>query len=284
MYSIKEFEKLIRSNLSAEEVYKRITELNPIYTKQKYSNDEEAPFAVYVGGIGKNDLVTVNEWNYPLTMVFDDESVYIDFINLIRSKLNSSDESFEKAVFTSIRNISKNWFYRVDDDTSKQNSLLAKKYLEAYKHPARQRDGYAGDPNVSYTDEESFKIIYGISKFKGVGELAKCVEVNSLACNILAFSGFESALIQGYYIDHKGNPEAHTFPVYKNSEGNYNLLDCMLKIQKKNIIPGNLDFEMGFSFNVPILLTYRDGSQEQSIITYKSSPQKKIEQSEHMKK
>lgn len=277
MYNINFFEKLIRSSLSVDEVCNRILELNPIYTRQKYSNDEEEPFAVYVGGIGENDFVTVNEWNYPLTMVFDDKSVYTDFIKLIRNKLDNGEESFEKVVFASIRNISKSWFYEIDDDISKQNSLLAKKYLEAYKHPGRQRDGYAGNPNVSYTDDETFRTIYGISKFKGVGDLAKCVEVNSIACNLLAFSGFESILIQGYFINYNGKSEAHTFPIYKNSDGNYNLLDCILKMQKKSILHEDLDFEIGFSFDIPVVLTHKDGIKEQSKVTYKCSPQKKLE-------
>ena len=136
-------------------------------------------------------------------------------------KLKNGEEIFEKAVFASIRNISKNWFYVTNDETSKKNSLLAKKYIEAYKHPGRQRNEYAGDSRVSYTDEEKFRIIYGISKFKGVGDLAKCVEVNSVACNLLAFSGFESVLIQGYFVNYNGKIEEHTFPIYKNQ-----YLDC----------------------------------------------------------
>ena len=126
MYNINDFEKLIKSNLSSEEICNRILELNPIYTKQKYCNDEEEPFAVYVGGIGEDDLVTVNSWNYPLTMKFDDKLVYIEFINLIRSKLNNGEEIFEKAVFSSIRNISKNWFYVTNDETSKKILYLQK--------------------------------------------------------------------------------------------------------------------------------------------------------------
>ena len=39
MYNIEVFEQLIKSNLSSEDVYKKIMEMNPIYTKEKYSND-----------------------------------------------------------------------------------------------------------------------------------------------------------------------------------------------------------------------------------------------------
>lgn len=284
MYNIDDFEKIIKSNLSTEEVCNIILELNPIYTKQKYSNDEEEPFAVYVGGIGDDDFVTVNDWIYPLTMIFNDRSVYIEFVNLIRNKLNNGEEKIKKAVFASIRNLSKNWFYEINDDISKQNSLLAKKYLEIYKNPGQQRDGYAGDSRVSYTDEEKFRTIYSISKFKGAGNLAKCVEINSVACNLLAFSGLESTLVQGYFTDYKGKTEAHTFPIYKNSEGNYNLLDCALKVQRKNVLPGDLDFEMGFDFDVPVVLTHKDGSKEQSSVTYKCLPQKKLELSKITKR
>lgn len=87
MYNIEVFEQLIKSNLSSEDVYEKIMEMNPIYTKEKYSNDEEEPFAIYVGGIGKDDLVTINNALYPIKMRFDSEQVYIDFINLIREKL-----------------------------------------------------------------------------------------------------------------------------------------------------------------------------------------------------
>lgn len=86
--------------------------MNRIYTKQKYSNDEEESFAVYVGGLGENDFVTVNDWIYPLTMIFDDKSVYIEFVNLIRNKLNNGEEKFKKTVFASIRNLSKIGFMR----------------------------------------------------------------------------------------------------------------------------------------------------------------------------
>lgn len=283
MYNINVLENLISSNLSAEEICNKTLEVNPIYTKQKYSNNEEEPFAVYVGGIGENDLVTVNAWNFPLTMKFDDKSIYIDFINLIREKLKNNDDSFERIVFASIRNLSKNWFYKCDDKFSSENALLAQKYLEAFKNPARQRDRYAGDSRVSYTDEQTFRTIYGISKFKGVGDLAKCVEVNTVACNLLSFSGYEAVLVQGYFVDYNGDLEAHTFPIYKNSEGNYNLLDCMLRQQRKNILPGDLDFECGFEFEYPVTLKYSDGIIKEAIISYKCNPQKRIEKIEHIK-
>ena len=112
MYNIDDFEERVKSNLFADEVCNTILELNPIYTKQKYSNDEEEPFAVYVGGLGENDFVTVNAWNYPLTMIFDDKSMYIEFVNLIRNKLNNGEEKFKKTVFASIRNLSKIGFMR----------------------------------------------------------------------------------------------------------------------------------------------------------------------------
>ena len=37
MYNIEVFEQLIKSNLSSEDVYEKIMEMNPIYTKEKYS-------------------------------------------------------------------------------------------------------------------------------------------------------------------------------------------------------------------------------------------------------
>ena len=54
MYNIEVFEQLIKCNLSSDHVYKKIMEISPIYTKEKYSNDEEEPFAIYVGRVGKD--------------------------------------------------------------------------------------------------------------------------------------------------------------------------------------------------------------------------------------
>lgn len=284
MYDISIFEKLIRSNLSAQEIFDKIFEINPIYTKQKYSNDEEEPFAIYVGGLGEDDLVTVNAGLEPLTMKFDDKSIYVEFINLVRDKLNNKDESFEKIVLSAIKNLSRNWFYDTNDEKSKQNSLLANRYIEAYRNPANQRNCYASDPRVSQIDEKNYRIIYGISKFKGVGDLVKCVEVNSVACNLLAFSGLETVLIQGYFISPNGKRDAHTFPIYKNSDGNYNLLDCMLKMKKDNILPENVDFEQGFEFSIPVYIQHKDGSKEPSSVLYRSLAQKKIDKSSHPKK
>lgn len=277
MYNTDDFEKLIKSCLSEEKLCDYLFEANPIITKQKYSNDEEEPFSVFVGGIGENDLVTVNEWNYPLTMKFDDKSIYIEFIKLIRKKIRTENSTFDKILISSIKNFSRNWFYHQNDEESIQNAKLAKIYIDKFKSSAKQRDGYAGDPRVSNTNEQQYRTIYGISKFKGTGNLAKCVEVNSVTCNLLAFSGFESVLIQGYLINYNGKAEAHTFPLYKNSEGNYNLLDCMLKQQRKNVLLENVNFEQGFEFKIPITLTYKDGSQHESIISYKCLPQRMIE-------
>lgn len=281
MYDINVLETLVRSNLSEEEVCKQVLEMNPIATKQKYANDEEQPIGIYVGGLGEQDLVTVNAWMYPLTMKFDDRSVYVDLIHLIRKKLAEEEESFEKAVMKSIRILSKKWFHEVKDEESKKNAELAKYYMDNYKNPAHQRDGYAGDLRVSYEDEESQRTIYGISKMKGVGDLAKCVEVNALACNLLAFCGLEPVLIQGYYVNYNGTREAHTFPVYKNKEGNYTLLDCILKIQKKNVLPGDTNFELGVSFEIPMLLQYPDGREKEVVVMYTCPPQKKVEKKEN---
>lgn len=233
MYNLETFEQLIKANLPAEEVYSKIAEINPIYTKEKYSNNERDPLAVYVGGIGKDDLVTVNNALYPLKMRFDSEEIYIEFINLIREKLKSSDKPFSNIVMAAVRNLSRNWFYMQTTPQAVQNSKLAQLYLEAFKHPARQRDGYASDERVAEFDEENEQIVYNISKFMGTGALAKCVEINSVACNLLNFSGIPSILIQGQFTNHIGNSEEHTFPIYMDSDGNYSLLDCMLKLQKK---------------------------------------------------
>ena len=274
MYNIEVFEQLIKSNLSSEDVYKKIMEMNPIYTKEKYSNDEEEPFAIYVGGIGKDDLVTINNTLYPIKMRFDSEQVYIDFINLIREKLQITNKSFQSTVLASIRNLSKNWFYRQTTPEAIENAKIAQLYTENLKRPETQRDIYASDKRVSVFDEENNQVVYNISKFAGTGDLAKCVEINSVACNLLNFIGIESSLIQGYFINHKGKQEAHTFPIYIGNNGNYCLLDCALKQQRKNVLPGDINFEDGFSFENPVLLTYSDGHKEEASLIYKISPQK----------
>lgn len=284
MYNIELFEQLIKSKLTSEQIYKKITEINPIQTEKKYSNDEEEPFAIYVGGVGKEDLVTINNHLYPIKMRFDSEQIYIDFINLIRKKLKSIDKPFRDIVLSSIRNLSKNWFYMQTTSESIENAKLAQAYLTTFKHPGRQRDGYAGDKRVSVFDEENGEFIYNISKFAGTGDLAKCVEINSVACNLLNFSGIHANLIQGYFINYAGKQEAHTFPIYKGDNGNYCLLDCALKQQKKDILPNDINFEEGFSFEVPVVLNYSDGRKENSNLKYKISPQKLITSSKGIKK
>lgn len=276
MYNIEVFEELVKSDLSSEEVYRKIIALKPIQTEKKYSNNEEMPFAIYVGGIGKEDLVTVNNGLYPLKMRFDTEQIYVDFINLIREKLKSTDKPFQRIVFASVRNLSRNWFYMQNTPEAIENGYLAQMYINAFKHPGRQRDNYAGDERVSVVDEENEQIVYNISKFAGTGDLAKCVEVNSVACNLLNFSGIQSLLIQGNFTNYSGQQEAHTFPLYIGENGNYCLLDCILKQQKKDILPSDIDFENGFSFEVPIVLKYTDGREERSHITYAIPPQKLI--------
>jgi len=276
MYNIEIFEQLIKSSFSSEEIYNKLTKINPIYTKEKYSNDEEEPFAIYVGGIGKDDLITINNVLDPIKMRFDSEQIYIEFINLIREKLKSSDKPFQNIVFASIRNLSRNWFYKQNTPQTIENGQLAQLYLKAFKTSAGQRDNYVGDKRVSIFDVEQKQWIYTISKFAGTRDLAKCVEVNSVACNLLNFSGIHSTLIQGEFINHKGEKTAHTFPIYIGNSGNYCLLDCMLKQQKKDVLPGNINFENGFNFEIPVTLTYSDGHSEESSLIYKVSPQKLI--------
>ena len=284
MYNIENFEQLIKSNLTPEEIYKHIIEIHPIQTEKKYSNDEDEPFAIYVGGIGKEDLVTINNNLYSTKMRFDSEQVYIDFINLIREKLQSSDQPFQSVVFATIKSFSRNWFHMQNTPESIANAKLAQMYLNAYKNPDRQRDGYAGDDRVSVFDKENGQVIYNISKFVGTGDLAKCVEVNSVACNLLNLSGFQSILVQGYFTNYLGKRGAHTFPLYKGSSGNYSLLDCMLKIQKEDILSSDIDFEEGFNFQIPVLLKFQDGREENSCLTYAIPPQKLIVSSKEISK
>ncbi len=217
-------------------------------------------------------------------MRFDIEQIYIDFINLIRERLKSTNKPFQNIVFSSIKYLSRNWFYMQTTPEAIENSYLAQMYLNTFKHPGRQRDNYAGDERVSVFDEKNEQVVYNISKFAGAGDLAKCVEVNSVANNLLNFSGVPSILIQGYFTSYSGKKGAHTFPLYIGSSGNYCLLDCMLKQQKKDILPSNVDFEAGFSFEIPIILKFSDGSEKESQLTFESPPQKLIVSSKGISK
>ena len=54
------------------------------------------------------------------------------------------------------------------------------------------------------------------------------------------------------------------------------MLDCSLKQQRKNVLPGDINLEDGFSFENPVLLTYSDGHKEEASLIYKISPQKRM--------
>lgn len=272
MFSIEKFEQLIKSNMSAEDIYQEMKNLNPIYSKEKYITDEDEPFGIYVGGIGSDDFVTVNNTLFPLRMKFDSESIYIDFINELRGKIANNDKSFYEIVLSTVRSFSRAWFKKSDTPQSEENKLSAEKYMKAFSSSAGQRNNYARDHAV----EIDSQLIYGISSFMGTGELAKCVEVNSVACNLLNFAGIESVLISGNFVNYKGHKEAHTFPLYKTQRNTYSLLDCMLKKQKQDILSGDWDFANGFDIQYPVTLKYSDGHTEQGQIKYSVGNHKKV--------
>lgn len=49
-----------------------------------------------------------------------------------------------------------------------------------------------------------------------------------------------------------------------------------IETAKENILPGDINFEDGFSFENPVLLTYSDGHKEEASLIYKISPQKRM--------
>lgn len=283
MYNLETFEQLIKSELSDEEVSKKILELNPIKTKVKYCNDEEEPFGVYVGGLGKDDLLTINDMIYPLTMRFDTTDIYTDFVKYVRKNLQNTDKTFPEYLISCIKKFPKYWFSETTED-QKDNIELAKAYMEYYKTPGKQRDGYAGDKRIATFDEEKGRVIYDISKFKGVYELAKCTEINSVVCNLLSFVGYEAVLVQGRFIKANGKTEAHTFPIYKNENGNYNILDCILRQSKKDFLPEDVNFEEGFNITCNRRIIDKDGVEKVIEIKYVSAGEKLVKKNTNSEK
>lgn len=285
MYNISKFEQLIKSDMTSDEVLYEILMNNYLVkTKKKYSNDESEPFAIYEGGIGRYDYVTVNNRLYPLKMSFDSKDIYTRYIEQLRKRISESDESFRDLVFTVIKEYSKDCFYMEETPIEKKHALLANFYKEKYKTSAKQRDSYAFDRNVGTFNEEKGETVYNISSFIGTGDLAKCVEINSVACNLLCISGYPSVLAQGYFTNYKNESDEHTFTLYKGESGKYCLFDCTLKLFKEDIMDGDINFEEGINLQIPCKVTYPDGKVEESNIKYSVSPQKLCFDSEKNKK
>ena len=222
------FKDLISSEIDDREVFVKMMERDVLKTKMKYCNDSDVPFAIFVGAIGEDDLVTVNNNLCSLKMKFDVKSIYLDFIKKVRELYIDSDKEFDDVVLQAVKTISLGWFKIKDTSEAVENAKLAQKHIDFYNGNSDiARDSYASE--VGVVNEKKMELVYNLSKFKGTGDLAKCVEVNSVACNLLAFSGYDTVLAQGYYVDYKGNKFAHTFPFYKKKEGDYCLLDCSLK-------------------------------------------------------
>lgn len=272
---MKYFEDLIKSDMSEEEVYEKIIEKRPIETVMKYTNDSEEPFAIFVGGIGEDDLVTVSNTLYTLKMRFDLQSIYLDFIKKVRDLCVSGEKSFEEAILSSVKQIPFQYF-NSEDEEGLANNETSKIYVESFKgNYDKARDSYAND--CSEVDEEKMEAVYNLSKFKGTKNLAKCVEINSIICNLLAFSGYEVVLAQGYYVDQFGEEFAHTFPFYKKKEGDYTLVDGAMKRITSDCLSGNTNFENGLNVTIPVVLKYlRSGKEVHSNLVYKVSPQRMI--------
>lgn len=269
---MKLFESLINSNMSEMEIYNEIIKKRSIRTEIKYTNDSEEPFAIFVGGIGKDDLVTVNNRMHTLKMRFDLESIYLDFIRKVRYLCVNEGKVFETAVLSAVKKVPFEYF-SVEDEEGLANMEVAKKDIEFYKGNYNlARDSYAG--HVSDVDDEKMEAVYNLSKFKGTKDLAKCVEINSIICNLLAFSGYESVLAQGYFVDHLGKRCAHTFPFYKKDGEGYTLMDGALKKIKSNCLPFDIDFSKGLKVEIPLTVKYSDGRIVDSSYVYEVKPQK----------
>lgn len=283
MNTIEIFESLIKSDLSAEEVYNKIIEINPIETKEKYTNDDHFPLAIYKSGIGENDLVTVLVAMNPYAMKFDVKSIYIEFIEFIRKELINSNKSFRDLLIKAVKFTSITWFKNKETPEAKENQKnikISEELLKKYKIDENQLREYLH--RISTFDEENQLLVHNLSQFAGTGKMAKCAEVNSVACNLLNFCGIPSVLVQGQITDYNRNSEYHTFPLYKDISGNYSLLDCKLKVQWEEVLPENINFEEGFKFNVPIVIRKPNEPDEQVNYTYSISPQKLVIKNEGM--
>lgn len=206
MDTIEIFENLIKSNLSREEVYNKMIEINPIETKEKYSNNVDMLLAVYKGGIGENDLVTVffmNNIYGAYAMRFDIKSIYIEFIEFIRKELINSNKSFRDILIKAVKYTSITWFKNKETPEAKENQKnihISEEILNKYKFDENQLREYLR--RISTFDEENQLMVHNLSQFAGTGSMAKCAEVNSVACNLLNFCGIESTLVQGKFVNY----------------------------------------------------------------------------------
>ena len=272
MYSIEIFERIIKSNLTDEEVYDRINILAPIKTLNRYVDLNDSECGIYEGGIGSNDLFTVMQGIYPIKMKYDDSRVYVMFIQELRKNLKKYPEmEFYLTLLNTIYDFSSEYFFLKNTPEAKKNNELFNELYEKFgKDLAKARASYIVNLKVAEFDEKNKVVVYPISKMQGVGEGISSAEINSTACNLLEFSGIHAYLVMGT-LDNDYS-KVHPFVVYRSRNGNYNLLDSALQISVQNMFPSGFHLEEGFRFKAVVKSKDSNGDKRRRVTRYFSYP------------
>lgn len=272
MYSIEIFERIIKSNLTDEEVYDRINVLAPIKTLNRYVDLNDSECGIYEGGIGSNDLFTVMQGIYPIKMKYDDSRVYVMFIQELRKNLKKYPEmEFYLTLLNTIYDFSSEYFFLKNTPEAKKNNELFNELYEKFgKDLAKARASYIVNLKVAEFDEKNKVVVYPISKMQGVGEGISSAEINSTACNLLEFSGIHAYLVMGT-LDNDYS-KVHPFVVYRSRNGNYNLLDSALQISVQNMFPSGFHLEEGFRFKAVVKSKDSNGDKRRRVTRYFSYP------------
>ena len=272
MYSIEIFERIIKSNLTDEEVYDRINVLAPIKTLNRYVDLNDSECGIYEGGIGSNDLFTVMQGIYPIKMKYDDSRVYVMFIQELRKNLKKYPEmEFYLTLLNTIYDFSSEYFFLKNTPEAKKNNELFNELYEKFgKDLAKARASYIVNLKVAEFDEKNKVVVYPISKMQGVGEGISSAEINSTACNLLEFSGIHAYLVMGT-LDNDYS-KVHPFVVYRSRNGNYNLMDSALQISVQNMFPSGFHLEEGFRFKAVVKSKDSNGDKRRRVTRYFSYP------------
>lgn len=272
MYSIEIFERIIKSNLTDEEVYDRINILAPIKTLNRYVDLNDSECGIYEGGIGSNDLFTVMQGIYPIKMKYDDSRVYVMFIQELRKNLKKYPEmEFYLTLLNTIYDFSSEYFFLKNTPEAKKNNELFNELYEKFgKDLAKARASYIVNLKVAEFDEKNKVVVYPISKMQGVGEGISSAEINSTACNLLEFSGIHAYLVIGT-LDNDYS-KVHPFVVYRSRNGNYNLMDSALQISVQNMFPSGFHLEEGFRFKAVVKSKDSNGDKRRRVTRYFSYP------------
>ncbi|MBO5394349.1 MAG: hypothetical protein J6A28_00395 [Clostridia bacterium] len=275
MYNTKTFESLVKSDLTDEEVYQAVIKQKEIKTTAKFTNDDEYPYGIFKGGVGPDDLVTV--YAELVKFKFDDTNVYIKYIHALRENLKQNNGDFFPTAMLTAWNFSKDYFYLQDTPEAVENAKNFQPYAEKYRSLDNARNNYIFAYSTAESEEKDvFNTmgVYPMSKSVGIGDGAKCTEINATLCNLVNFVGVDATLVLGYM---DNNPSyAHTFVLYKGTSGKYCFLDKHNNMKGTLNLDPNTKLEDGFHFSVRTFhhpITEEPGQFDYS---YHSKPQAKV--------